>query len=80
MIIPWTSDMILYSREQGFHHFLDQTDVTEPNAGSDVGGSLTTAVRDGDEFVINGSEMFITNGMRANWKTARPLALDRIDT
>ena len=73
-------DMILYSGEQGFHPFLDQTAVTEPNAGSDVGGILTTAVRDGDEFVINGSKIFITNGVRANWKTARPLAPDRIDT
>jgi acyl-CoA dehydrogenase len=41
--------------------------VTEPNAGSDVGGIRTTAVRDGDEFVINGSKMFITNGVRADW-------------
>lgn len=41
--------------------------VTEPNAGSDVGGILTTAVRDGDEFVINGSKTFITNGVRADW-------------
>ena len=35
--------------------------LTEPGAGSDAAGTRTTAVRDGDEWVINGSKMFITN-------------------
>ncbi|SNQ50233.1 acyl-CoA dehydrogenase, short-chain specific [Frankia canadensis] len=35
--------------------------LTEPEAGSDAGGIRTTAVRDGDEWVINGSKAFITN-------------------
>lgn len=35
--------------------------LTEPNAGSDAGGTKTTAVGDGDEFVINGEKCFITN-------------------
>lgn len=36
--------------------------VTEPDAGSDVAGLRTRAVRDGDHYVLNGSKMFITNG------------------
>jgi len=35
--------------------------LTEPNAGSDAGGTETTAVRDGDEWVLNGTKRFITN-------------------
>ncbi len=35
--------------------------LTEPTAGSDAGGSKTTAVKDGSEWVINGSKIFITN-------------------
>src|SRR2546421_1324456 len=41
--------------------------LTEPNAGSDVSGIQTTAVRHGDEYVINGSKMFITNAGHADW-------------
>ena len=41
--------------------------VTEPSGGSDVAGIKTKAVRDGDHFVINGSKMFITRGMRADY-------------
>jgi alkylation response protein AidB-like acyl-CoA dehydrogenase len=41
--------------------------ITEPGAGSDVAGIRTTAVRDGDEYVINGSKTFITNGPRADF-------------
>jgi alkylation response protein AidB-like acyl-CoA dehydrogenase len=40
--------------------------ITEPGAGSDVAGIRTTALRDGDEYVINGAKTFITNGARAD--------------
>lgn len=36
--------------------------LTEPNAGSDAGGTQTTAVRDGDDWILNGSKNFITHG------------------
>jgi len=41
--------------------------ITEPDAGSDVAGIKTRAVRDGDEWVINGSKTYITNGHRADY-------------
>lgn len=41
--------------------------VSEPGAGSDVANIKTTARRDGDDWVINGTKMWITNGMQADW-------------
>ena len=41
--------------------------ITEPDAGSDVSGIKTRAVRDGDEWVVNGSKTYITNGHRADF-------------
>ena len=43
------------------------TAITEPDAGSDTAGVSTTAVKDGDEWVINGSKTFITNGTLADY-------------
>jgi len=43
--------------------------VTEPGAGSDVSALLTTAKREGDVYVINGSKTFITNGTQADYLT-----------
>jgi acyl-CoA dehydrogenase len=43
--------------------------VTEPNGGSDVAGIITSAVRDGDHYVINGAKTFITSGVRADFVT-----------
>ena len=41
--------------------------VTEPDAGSDVSGIKTRAVREGDDWVINGSKTYITNAANADW-------------
>jgi len=43
--------------------------LTEPDAGSDVGGMKTRAVKQGDKYVISGSKCFITNGSHASWYT-----------
>jgi acyl-CoA dehydrogenase len=43
--------------------------LTEPDAGSDVSGMKTRAVKNGDKYVLNGSKMFITNGGYADWFT-----------
>jgi len=40
--------------------------MTEPGTGSDLAGMRTTAVRDGDDFVVNGAKTFITGGMQAD--------------
>ncbi|MCQ3804641.1 MAG: acyl-CoA dehydrogenase family protein [bacterium] len=41
--------------------------VTEPDAGSDVAAIKTRATRDGDQWIINGAKMYITNGLQADW-------------
>ena len=43
--------------------------ITEPGGGSDVAGIRTTAVRDGDHYVVNGAKTFITSGTRADFVT-----------
>jgi len=44
--------------------------ITEPGGGSDVAGIRTTAVRDGEHYVVNGAKTFITSGVRADFVTA----------
>jgi alkylation response protein AidB-like acyl-CoA dehydrogenase len=41
--------------------------ITEPDAGSDVAGIKTVARREGDQYVVNGRKIFITNGARCHW-------------
>jgi alkylation response protein AidB-like acyl-CoA dehydrogenase len=41
--------------------------ITEPGGGSDVSAVRTTAVRDGDDYIINGSKTFITNGVKSDF-------------
>lgn len=50
-------------------HAIAALGVSEPDAGSDVASIRTTAVRDGDDFVINGAKTYITNGTRADFIT-----------
>ncbi len=64
--------------------------ITEPDAGSDVAAIKTRAVRDGDEWIVDGSKTYITNGVRADFLTcvvktdpslgARGVSLMLIDT
>lgn len=50
--------------------------ITEPDAGSDSAAIRTTAVRDGDEYVLNGTKIYVTSGQRADlvvvWATLDP--------
>jgi acyl-CoA dehydrogenase len=43
--------------------------VTEPGGGSDVANLAASAVREGGDYIVNGSKTFITSGMRADWIT-----------
>ena len=57
--------------------------ITEPSGGSDVANLKTTARREGDHYVVNGSKMFITSGMRADYytvavRTGGPGAVGRV--
>src|SRR3954464_15240865 len=71
-----TPPVFLFGTEEQTHSYLVPSikgtkisclGITEPDAGSDVAGIKTRAVRDGDEWVINGSKTYITNGHRADY-------------
>ena len=59
------SDLIKekYLRKAVTGEYVGALAITEPHAGSDVAGIKTTAVRQGDKYIINGSKCFITNGV-----------------
>jgi acyl-CoA dehydrogenase len=57
----------IYLRKVTEEGALSSYAITEPGAGSDVAACKTNAVRDGDEYVINGSKMFITGAGHADW-------------
>jgi len=50
-------------------HSISALAITEPSGGSDVAALRTSAVRDGDHFVVNGEKTFITSGIRADYLT-----------
>lgn len=62
-IFKWGSDRLrdTYVPKLIAGEFMGCYGLTEPNAGSDSGGTQTTAVLDGDEWVLNGRKVFITN-------------------
>jgi len=71
-----SEDLLLYGTEDQKQLVLPKlvageaiisTAITESDAGSDVTGVRTTAVKDGNEWLINGSKMFNTNGTIATW-------------
>jgi acyl-CoA dehydrogenase len=57
----------IYLRKVAEEGALSSYAVTEPDAGSDVAACKTSAIRDGDDYVINGSKMFITGAGHADW-------------
>jgi acyl-CoA dehydrogenase len=57
----------IYLRKVTEEGALSSYAITEPGAGSDVAACKTNAVRDGNEYVINGSKMFITGAGHADW-------------
>ena len=50
--------------------------MTEPDAGSDLQGIRTTARREGDDWIINGSKIYITNG----WLTDTCIVVAKVET
>jgi butyryl-CoA dehydrogenase len=66
-IYAWGSDHLreLYVAKLIGGEFMGAYGLTEPNAGSDSGGTETTAVLDGDEWVLNGRKCFCTNATHA---------------
>ncbi|MEK4423998.1 acyl-CoA dehydrogenase [Solibacillus sp. FSL K6-1523] len=70
-----TNPILYFGNEQQKKHYIPKLAsgeylgafcLTETNAGSDAGALKTRAVRDGDDYIINGSKVFITNGDEAN--------------
>jgi alkylation response protein AidB-like acyl-CoA dehydrogenase len=66
-IYAWGGDHLreIYVRKLVAGEYMGAYGLTEPNAGSDAGGTLTTAVLDGDEWVLNGRKCFCTNANHA---------------
>ena len=70
-----TNPILYFGTEQQKNHYLPKLAsgeylgafaLTEPNAGSDAGSIKTTAVKEGNGYILNGSKLFITNGGEAD--------------
>jgi alkylation response protein AidB-like acyl-CoA dehydrogenase len=73
IVIPYIKDLGTEQQKQRWltgmasGHLIGAIAMTEPGAGSDLQGVRTSAVRDGDEWVINGQKTFITSGINADF-------------
>lgn len=66
VIMAGTKEQAAYYGERLANGGICANCLTEPQSGSDLGLTKTTAVRDGDDYIINGTKCFITNGAVAN--------------
>ncbi|HEX6219765.1 MAG TPA: acyl-CoA dehydrogenase family protein [Acidimicrobiia bacterium] len=72
VVLPYFLDLCNEEQRERWHPGLVSGDLmsaiamTEPGAGSDLAGISTTAIRDGDDYVVNGSKTFITNGINSD--------------
>jgi acyl-CoA dehydrogenase len=70
LVAKGSTDLVeRYARPTLAGELIGSLAVTEPGGGSDVAGIRTTAVRDGDHYVVNGAKTFITSGVRADYVT-----------
>ena len=70
IVASGSADLIdRYARPTLAGELIGSLAITEPGGGSDVSALTTRAVRDGDEYVVNGAKTFITSGVRADFVT-----------
>ncbi|HXV71796.1 MAG TPA: acyl-CoA dehydrogenase family protein [Acidimicrobiia bacterium] len=72
VVLPYFLELCTDEQKQRWHpglvsgELMTAIAMTEPGAGSDLAGIATTAIRDGDHYVVNGSKTFITNGINSD--------------
>lgn len=72
IVIPYFTDLTSGEQKQRWlpgiaaGELIVAVAMTEPGTGSDLAGIRTSAVRDGDEYIVNGSKIFISNGQNAD--------------
>ena len=72
VVLPYFLELCNESQKERWHpgltsgSLMSAIAMTEPGAGSDLAGITTTAIRDGDHYVVNGSKTFITNGINSD--------------
>lgn len=72
VVLPYFLELCTHEQKERWHpglvsgELMGAIAMTEPGAGSDLAGIATTAARDGDHYVVNGSKTFITNGINSD--------------